>query len=82
MAQMVKNPPGMQETWVQSLGRMERSREKRKATHSRILAWIIPWTVACKAPLAMGFPRQEYWRSSQPRDRTQVSCIPGGFFTS
>ena len=20
-----------------------------------------PWTVACKAPLSMGFPRQEYW---------------------
>ena len=21
----------------------------------------IPWTVACQAPLSMGFPRQEYW---------------------
>ena len=20
-----------------------------------------PWTVACQAPLSMGFPRQEYW---------------------
>ena len=22
---------------------------------------MIPWTVACQAPLSMGFPRQEYW---------------------
>ena len=22
---------------------------------------VTPWTVACQAPLSMGFPRQEYW---------------------
>ena len=33
----------MQETWVQSLGR-EDLLEKEMATHSRILAWRIPWT--------------------------------------
>ena len=33
----------MQETWVQSLG-WEDPLEKRKATHSSILAWRIPWT--------------------------------------
>ena len=22
---------------------------------------MIPWTVACQAPLSIGFPRQEYW---------------------
>ena len=22
---------------------------------------MTPWTVACQAPLSMGFPRQEYW---------------------
>ena len=43
MAQMVKNLPAMQETWVQSLGQ-EVSLEKRMATHSSILAWEIPWT--------------------------------------
>ena len=42
MAQMVKNPPAMQETWVQSLGR-EDILEKEMATHSSILAWKIPW---------------------------------------
>ena len=42
VAQQVKNPPAMQKTWVQSLG-WEDPLEKGKATHSRILAWRIPW---------------------------------------
>ena len=37
---MVKNPPAMWETWVQSLG-WEDPLEKGKATHSSILAWRI-----------------------------------------
>ena len=41
VAQVVKNPLAMQETWVGSLG-LEDPLEKRKATHSRILAWRIP----------------------------------------
>ena len=44
MAQLVKNPPAMRETWVRSLG-WEDPLEKGKATHSSILAWRIPWTV-------------------------------------
>ena len=44
MAQLVKNVPAMQETWVLSLG-WEDPLEKGKATHSSILAWRIPWTV-------------------------------------
>ena len=43
VAQLVKNPPAMWETWVQSLG-WEDPLEKGKATHSSILAWRIPWT--------------------------------------
>ena len=43
VAQLVKNPPAMQETWVQSLG-WEDPLEKEMATHSSILAWRIPWT--------------------------------------
>ena len=42
--QLVKNSPAMWETWVQSLG-WEDPLEKKKATHSSILAWRIPWTV-------------------------------------
>ena len=44
VAQLVKNPPAIWETWVQSLG-WEDPLEKGKATHSSILAWRIPWTV-------------------------------------
>ena len=41
MAQMVKNPLAIQETWVQSLG-WEDPLEESMATHSSILAWRIP----------------------------------------
>ena len=43
-AQLVKNPPAMQETWVRSLG-WEDALEKGTAAHSSILAWRVPWTV-------------------------------------
>ena len=43
VAQTVKNPLAMQETWVQSLGR-EDLPEKGMTIHSSILAWIIPRT--------------------------------------
>ena len=42
-AQMVKDPPAVQETWVQSLD-WEDALEEGMATHSSILAWRIPWT--------------------------------------
>ena len=42
VAQLVKNPPAMWETWVRSLG-WEDPLEKGKATHSSILSWRIPW---------------------------------------
>ena len=53
VAQMVENPPAMQETGVGSL-RQEGPLEKGMATHSSILAWRIPWSLvgysswACK----------------------------------
>ena len=43
MAQLVKNPPAMRESWVQSLG-WEDPLEEGKAAHSSILAWGTPWT--------------------------------------
>ena len=54
VAQMGKNPPAMQETWVRSLG-WEDPLEKGQATHSSILAWRIPWTVQ-----SMGSQRVEH----------------------
>ena len=43
VAQLVKNLPAVQETWVRYLG-WEDPLEKEVATHSRILAWKISWT--------------------------------------
>ena len=41
-AQLVKNSPTMQETWIRSLG-WEDPLEEGMAINSRILAWRIPW---------------------------------------
>ena len=56
VAQMVKNPPAMQEKWVQSLGQ-EDPLEKEMKTHSNILAWRIPWTEEPGGLQSMGFQR-------------------------
>ena len=42
VAQLVRNPPTVQETWVRSLG-WEDPLEKEMATHFTTLAWKIPW---------------------------------------
>ena len=55
-AQMVKNLPAMQETWVQSLGQ-EEALEKEMATHSSILVWKIPWTEEPGGLQSMGSQR-------------------------
>ena len=57
----------MQETQVPSLGG-EDPLEEGMTTHSNILAWRIPWTVAHQTPLSVGFSRQEYWSG--------LSCPP------
>ena len=44
MAQLVKTPPAMQETWAPSLG-WEDALEKGRAAHSSVLAWRIAWGV-------------------------------------
>ena len=46
----------MQETWVQSLG-WEDVLEKEMATHSSMLAWIIPWTEEPDKLQSMGLQR-------------------------
>ena len=55
MAQMVKNPPAVQETWVQSLS-WEDPLEKEMATHSSILGWRSPWTEKPAELQLMGRP--------------------------
>ena len=53
---MVKNLTTMQETWIQSLGQ-EDPLEKGMATHSRILAWRIPWVEGPNGLQSMGSHR-------------------------
>ena len=52
----VKNPPAMQETWVQSLG-WEDPLEEGMATHSSIPAWRIPWKEEPGGLQSMGLQR-------------------------
>ena len=59
MAQMVKNLPAVQESWVRSLGQ-EDVLEKRMATHSSILAWRIPWTEEPGGLQSVGLQRVEH----------------------
>ena len=57
---------------------------------TRVQLFVTPWAVSHQAPLSMGILRTRILEwvamtssrgSSQPRDRTQVSCIAGGFIT-
>ena len=59
VALVVKNPLANARdirTWVRSLGQ-EASLEKGRATHSSILAWIIPWTEEPGGPQSIGLQR-------------------------
>ena len=56
VAQLVKNPPAVRETWVRSLG-WEDPLEKGIATHSSILAWRIPWMEEPRRLQSMGLQR-------------------------
>ena len=56
VAQRVKNPPAMRETWVQSLG-WEDPLEEGMAIYSSILAWRMPWTEEPGGLQSMGSQR-------------------------
>jgi len=51
---------------------------------------VTPWTVACQAPLSMGFPRQEYWSGlpfpspdlPDPEIEPMSPALAGRFFTA
>ena len=85
VAQVVKNPPAVRETWIRSLG-WEDPLEEGLATHASIPAWRIPmdsgaWQATVHGILqarilewvAVPFSRG----SSQARDRIQVSRTAG-----
>ena len=56
VAQTIKNPPAMWETWVQCLGWQE-PLEEGMATHFNILVWRIPWTEEPGRLQSMGLQR-------------------------
>ena len=56
VAQMIKNAPAVQETWVRSLDQ-EDPLGKGRATHSTILTWRIPWTEEPGGLQSMGLQR-------------------------
>ena len=69
---MVKNPPEMKETRVQSLGG-EDPLEKEMETHSSILAWEIPRTEKSGGLQSMGSQRVGYnGATEQLRDTLEV----------
>ena len=74
----VKNPPVMQETWVQSLGG-EDPLEKCMATHSSILAWRFPWTKEPGGPQPVGSQSWTWsdWARTQEED-IWVKCKGDG----
>ena len=61
MAQTVKCLPTVWETWVQSLGQ-EDPLGKEMATHSRTLAWKIPWMEEPSRVQSMGSQRVRHDR--------------------
>ena len=67
VAQMVKNPPVMKETWVQSLG-WEDPLENGMATHSSTLAWRIPRTEEPGGLQSMGSQRDTTERLTHTHD--------------
>ena len=50
----IKNPPAMQEMWVQSLGQEDALEKEQQYSHSSILAWEIPWTEKAGRLQSMG----------------------------
>ena len=77
--------------WDAWFGRKER---KQRKSLSHVQLFVTPWTIACQAPLSMGFSRQEYWSKlpfPPPGDLPDPGTEPmslmspalaGGFFTT
>ena len=71
MAQLVKNPPAMWETWVQSLGWKD-TLKKGMATHSSILAWRIPWTIHSMGSQKVGHDRATFTFTIQGEENLKI----------
>ena len=74
VAQIVKNLPAMQETWVKSLDQGDLL-EKEMATHSWILAWRIPWTEEPYGLQSVGWQRVRHNRLTNTLSMNMKICI-------
>ena len=74
VAQLVKNPPAMQETWVLSLVG-EDPLEEGMATHCSTLAWRIPWTEAPGGLQSMRSQSQTQLSDSTTTTADRVECV-------
>ena len=83
VAQMVKNLPATQETWVRSLG-WEDPLEKGTATHSSILAWRILWTEEPGRLQYMGSQESDTAEQLKKKKKTSASwhCSKGWGWSS
>ena len=81
VAQMVRNLPAMQETWVQSLGWVD-PLEKRMATHSSILAWRITWTEGPGGLQSMGLQRVGHDWATNMHAHTHTHTHTHAYFSS
>ena len=75
LAQLVKNLPAIQETWVRSLG-WEDPLEEGIATHSSMLAWKIPWKEEPGGLQSTGSKRMDTTERLSTERSSQ--CFPGG----
>ena len=80
VSQMLKNPPAMQETWVQSLG-WEDPLEKGMATYSSIFAWRIPWIESLAGCSPWGHKELDTTERLQAGHGTGVLDLPKFFST-
>ena len=74
VAKLIKNPPARQETWVWSLG-WEAPLEKGKATHSRILAWRIPWTIESDTTERLSLSLSVWQSPKCDRDKERTNAV-------
>ena len=68
----------------------KKSETTERLNNKKVQFFVTPWTVACQAPLAMGFSRQEYWSEllfppsgdffSHPEIEHPISCLAGRLF--
>ena len=80
VAQLVKNLPVMQETWVRSLGR-EDPLEEEMATHSSTLAWRVPWTEEPGRLQSMGSQRVTHDCATNFQLSFSTAGLPGNSYS-